>query len=100
MGLNAMPVTQFHHQFIQRQVALFPDPAFYPARHARQLAMPAAVALRLGIKRSCPALQQHHVVDEFDRNPEPRRRSPVCVTFLNESNDALTKFHRKWLAHT
>jgi hypothetical protein len=24
----------------------------------------------------------------------------VCVTFLNESNDALTKLHRKWLAHT
>jgi hypothetical protein len=24
----------------------------------------------------------------------------VCVTFLNEINDALTKLHRKWLAHT
>jgi hypothetical protein len=24
----------------------------------------------------------------------------VCVTFLNEINNALTKLHRKWLAHT
>jgi hypothetical protein len=24
----------------------------------------------------------------------------VCVPFPNEINDALTKFHRKWLAHT
>ena len=58
------------------------------------------IALRLGIKRPGPALQQHHVVDEFDRNPELRRRSPVCVPFPNEINNALTKFHRKWLAHT
>jgi len=69
--LNAVPVTQFHHQFIQRQVALFLDPALDPARHACQLAMPAAVALRLGIKRPGPALQQHHVVDKSDGNPEP-----------------------------
>ena len=96
--LNAMPVPQFHHQFIQRPIALFPDPAPDPTRHARQLAMPAAVALRLGIKRPGPAPQQHHVVDKLDVNPEPRRRSPVRGTFLNKTNDALTKLHRKWLA--
>ena len=95
--LDAMPVTQFHHQFIQRQVALFPDPALDPTRHPRQLAVPAAIALGLGIKRSGPALEQHHIVDAFDGNPEPRRRSPVRVTFLNKVNDALTKFQRKWL---
>jgi hypothetical protein len=61
--------------------------------------VPTAIALGLGIKRSGPALEQHHIVDEFDGNPKPRRRSPVRVTFLNKINDALTKFQRKWLTH-
>lgn len=55
--LNAMPVTQLHHPFIQRQIALFPDPALDPTRHARQLAMPAAVALGPGIKRPGLAIE-------------------------------------------
>ena len=97
--LNAMYAPQVHHPVIQRQVALLPDPALDPTRHPRQLAVPAAIALGLGIKRSGRALEQHHIVDKFDRNPRPRRRRPVRVTFLNKSNDALTTFNRKWLTH-
>ena len=99
VGLDAMSVTQLDHQFIQRQVALLLDPAFDPTRHPRQLAVPTAVALGLGLKRSGPALQQHHVVHKLDRNPELSRRRTMRVTFLNEINDALAKLHRKWFAH-
>ena len=59
----------------------------------------AAVALRLGFKRPRPALQQDHVVHELDRNRELSRRRPMRMTFLNKINNALTKLHRKWLAH-
>ena len=99
VGLDAMPVPQLDHQFIQRQIALLLDPAFDPTRHARQLAVPTAVALGFGLKRSGPALQENHVVDKLDRNPELRRCSPVAMTFLNKINDALAKLHRKWFAH-
>ena len=99
MRLYPLLVTQLDHQFIQRQVALFPDPARDPTRHAREFAMPAAITLRLGLQRAGRPLQKHHVIDKLDRNPELRRRRTVRVTFLNEINDPLTKRHRKWFAH-
>ena len=99
MGFDVVDVTQFNHQFIKGQVALFLDPASNPICHASQFAMPPTVALRLGRKRSRGALQKHHVIHELDRNPELRRRSPVRVTFFNKINNPPTKLHRKWLAH-
>jgi len=99
MGLDALDLPQFDHQFIEGQVALFPDPAPDPACHPRQLAMPTTIALLFGLKRPGHPLQDNHVVHELDRNPELRRRSPVRVAFLNKINNPLTKFHRKWLAH-
>ena len=94
-----MPVTQLDDQLIKCQLALLLDPAFHPTRHARQLAVPAPVALRLGLKRPGRPLQKHHVIHKFDRNPELHRCGPVRMTFLNEINNPLTKLHRKWLAH-
>lgn len=99
MRLDPLLVTQLDNQFIQRQVALFPDPALDSTRHAPEFAMPAAIALRLGLQRASRPLQKHHVVHEFDRNPELRRRRTVRVSFLNEINDPLTKRHRKWFSH-
>ena len=99
MRLDPLLVTQLDNQLIQRQVALFPDPALDPTRHAREFAMPAAIALRLGLQRAGRPLQKHHVVHEFDRNPELRRRRTVRMTFFNEINDPLPKSHRKWFAH-
>ena len=99
VGFDALDLTKFDHQFIKGQVALFHDPASDPIRHASQLAMPAAIALRLGFKRAGHPFQDDHVVHELDRNPELNRRSPVRVTFLNKINNPLTKLHRKWLSH-
>ena len=99
VGLDAMPVPQLDHQFIQRQIALLLNPAFDPTRHAREFAMPAAITLRLGLQRAGRPLQKHNVIDKLDRNPELRRWSPVAVTFLNKINDALAKLNRKWFAH-
>ena len=59
VGRNTLQIAQFDDQFIKGQVALFPDPAFEPVRHAGQLAMPSPVALRLGLKGSGGALQKH-----------------------------------------
>ena len=50
VGLDALEVTQFDHQFIKGQLALFPDPVPEPVCYANQLAMPTPVALRLGLK--------------------------------------------------
>ena len=72
-GLDAMPVTQLDHQFIKRQAELLLDSAFDPTRHARQIAVPTAVALGLGRKRPGPVFQQHHVIDKLGRDPELRR---------------------------
>ncbi len=64
-----------------------------PACHARRRCP------GLGIKRPGPAPWQHHVVDEPDRHAELRRRRTMRAAFLHDINDALTKLHRKWLAH-
>ena len=96
---DPLPLAQLGHQFIKGQVTLFRDPALDPTHHAGQLAMPAPVALRLGFKRTCLALQQDHVVDELDRNAESSRRSPMRVTLFNKINDASPKFNRKWFTH-
>ena len=99
VDLDPRPLAQFGHQFVKGQVALFRDPAGNPVHHARQLAVPAAVALELGFQRTRLALQDDHVVHELDRNPELRRCGPMRVTLFDKVNDALTKLHRKWLAH-
>ena len=98
VDLDPEPVAQLDHQFIKGQVALLPDPPRDPVHHARQLAVPTAVAPGLGLQRAGSEFQQHHVVHELDRNPELRRRSPKGMTFLNKIKDALTKLQRKWLA--
>ena len=74
------------------------DPALGPARHARQLAMPAAVARGWG--SSDPVLRLGSTLS-LTNLMETRHRAAAarCVAFLHESNDVLTKLHRKWLAH-
>ena len=99
VDLDPKPLPQFDHQFIKGQVALFLDPARDPAHHTRQLAVPTAVALGLGLKQTRRALQKHHIVHKLDRNAELSRRSPVRVTIFDKINDPTTKLHRKWLAH-
>ena len=43
-----------------------------PHVYAIIIAMAAAIALRARIQPTCFTFQDHHVVDEFYRNPEPR----------------------------
>ena len=50
VSLNAMPVTQLGHQFINLGGFAVLDPASNPICHASQFAMPIPVALRLGRK--------------------------------------------------
>jgi hypothetical protein len=50
MDFDVVDVTQFNHQFIKGQVALFLDPASNPICHASQFDMPATVALLFGLK--------------------------------------------------
>ena len=73
MHRNPMGRGDLGGQFRRRQVALLPDPAGSPVLQARKLAMPAAIAL--GLRRKAPGRlhQLDHVVDEPDRNLEPRR---------------------------
>ncbi len=93
--LDPRVAAQMDHQFIKRQVALLLDPPRDPVHYARQLAKPAAVALRLGFKRPRPALRQDHVVHKLDRNKKLSRRRPMRMTFLNKINNALMSLYRK-----
>lgn len=70
---DAVLVSQFSHQIVQRQIWLRVHPRRDPALHGDQFTMPTAIALGAGFKPARLALQDHHVVDEFHRNPEPRR---------------------------
>lgn len=81
------------------QVALLAEPAGDPVLQASQFAMPAAVALRLRQKAPGRRLQLDHVIDELDRDHEPRRRRAVRVSLRNMLHNPLPKFHRMRLAH-
>ena len=98
-GIDALDLTPVDNQAIKDLVARFPDPAPDPVRHARQLAMPATVALLPGLRRSGAALQKHPVIPDLDRNPDLRCGSPVRVAFNTEINDLLTTLHTAWLTH-
>jgi len=99
LRLDPKPVAQFDQRFIKVQVTPFIDPPPDPVHHACQFAVPAAVALWLGLQRAGQAFQDHHDIYELDRNPELRRRSPMRVAFRNKINDPPTKLHRKWFTH-
>lgn len=92
-------ICQFQHQIIQCQVRLCHHPRFDLAPKAGQLAMTAAIALCARLQTTCFTLQDHHVVDELHRNPEPRRRRTVGMPFFHKSDSALAKSHRMWSAH-
>ena len=98
-GIDALGLTPVDNQAFKGHVARFPDPAPDPVRHARQLAMPATVALLPGLRRSGAALQKHPVIPDLDRHPDLRCGSPVRVAFNTEINDPLTKLHTAWLTH-
>lgn len=69
---NTVTIRQLQHQIIQGQIRLCNHPRLDPPPKAGQLAMAAAIALRARLQPTCFTLQDHHVVDEFYRNPEPR----------------------------
>ena len=81
------------------QVALLADAAGDPVPQGGQLAMPAAIALRLRRKATGQGLQLDHVVDELDRDLEPRRRRPVRVPLRHMIHHPLTQLYRMRLAH-
>lgn len=81
------------------QVALRADPAGDPVLQARELAMPATIALRLRRKAPGGRLQLDHVVDELDRDLEPFRSRPVRVPLRHMTHHTLTQLYRMRLAH-
>jgi hypothetical protein len=61
--------------------------------------MPAAVALGLRDKAPGRLHQLDHVIDELDRDLEPRRRRPVRVPFRNMVHNPLPKLYRMRFIH-
>lgn len=94
-----MLLRNFQHQIIQRQVWLGLHPRFQPASQTAQLAMAAPVPLRAWLQPTGLPFQNDHVIHELHRNPKPRRRRPMRMTFFNECDNTLSKLYRKWLAH-
>ena len=81
-----------------RQIPLLRDPAGNPVLQGGQLAMPAAIALGLRHKAPGRGLQLDHVIDELDRDFEPRRRRPVRVPLSHMVHNPLPEFYRMRLA--
>lgn len=82
-----------------RQVPLLRDPAGDPVLQGGQFAMPATIALRF--RRETPGRlhQLDHIVDELDRDLEPRRRRPVRVPLHHMINHPLPELYRMRLSH-
>lgn len=87
------------YQIIKCQIRLRVHPTLDPVSQTSELAMSASIALRTRLQPACLAFQDHHVVHELHRNPKPRRRGPMRMTFFNERDDTFAKLYRKWLAH-
>ena len=61
--------------------------------------MPAAIPLRLGRTATGGRLQLDHVVDELDRDLEPRRGRAVRIPLSHMIHNPLTQLYRMRLAH-
>ena len=77
MDFDAMIIRHLQHEIIEGQIRLCQHSRFEPAPNTGQLTVPTTIALRARLKTTRLTFQNHHVVDEFDRNPELRRRRPV-----------------------
>jgi len=99
MHRNAMRRSDLGGQSGGRQVSLLRDPAGDPILKGRQLAMTAAIAL--GLRRETPGRlhQLDHIVDELDRDLEPRRRRPVRVPLRHMVHYPLPELYRMRLSH-
>ena len=98
MQRHAMNRGQFHHDLVQRQIGLGDQPLAHPTLKGRELAI-AAMALALRHKPAAFALQDHHVIHKFRRNPEVTRGLSMPVPLLDKADNATAKFHRMWFAH-
>jgi len=99
MDRHLVLVGNFENQIIQREIRLLRHACRDPSPQRAQLAMTAAIALDTRLQPARLTFQDHHVVDEFHRDPEPRGGGPVRMPFLHKRDNALTKCHRMWLAH-
>ena len=93
MHAHAMKRSQFPDDLVQRQIALDRQPFAHPAIIRGELAI-AAMALALRHKPAALALQNHHVVHEFRRNPEVTRGLAMAVAFRHKRNNSAAKLHR------
>ncbi len=87
---DVMRLGQFRHQLVKRNLTLFSDTALDPAGHARQFAVPAAIALATRCQRPRFAAQLDQIVHKSRRNPEMPRRLTVTVPLIDERDNALS----------
>ena len=98
MDVDAMGLGQFHGQLIERDLALLGDAGLDPAGHARQLAVPTAVALRPRIQRSGFPPQLDQIVHKSRRHPEMPGCFSMPVTLIDKRGDTLAQLYWMWLA--
>lgn len=98
MHLYPVLRSQFHGQFVNRQIGPRRDPALNPALYTGQFAAPG-IALRFWRKRAGLALEAHHVVDELDRNAQPPCRLGMRAALFDKPNRTITQFNRMRFAH-
>lgn len=97
LNVDIALLPQRRDRLFERRIRLVLDLSRTPIMNAGRFAV-AAPALRPGFGRAGLRLQPDHVVDELDRDPETRRRSPVRSVFPDQAHQARSQFHRTRLA--
>ena len=85
--------SHFHHDLVQRQIALGRQTLTHPTVIGGQFAH-RMVALRSGQKTSGLALQDNQIVDKLRRHKEVPRCLTMPMASLNKSDDPAAKFNR------
>ena len=83
MDVNSMRLSQFGHQFVERDFALGSDAGLNPASQPRQFAVTTTIALAARCQRTGLAPQFDEFVDEFRRHSKVPRRLAVSVTLVD-----------------
>ena len=99
MHRHAMLRGHFHHNLVQRQIALDRQTLAQPAVIGGQFTY-GVVALTSRCQRPGLSFQDHQVVHELRRHKEVSRRLTMPMPSLNKGDDPAAKLNRMRFTHS
>ncbi len=96
---DAVGLSQFSHQFIERDLAFGRDTRLELTCHAHQPPVPAAIALLSQCQQSGFASQLHQIVDKFWQDLKVPLRLAMPIPFVHIGHDPRPKLQWMWLSY-